>query len=423
MRSLISRAVFDQITPQPSLSPENFNCISITGQPLQIAGGKQLEFSFSHHKSVPYMGYFLVSPTLSPPLHCVLGWDFLTTSGLQLSYAENGNYFFGGSHVFTPICTQSPTSLASELPPPKVAQGQSLTSTDTVSSCFLVQSVSRGSVSVSTNFRDAHKKVGHLGKNAIVAKTRERCWIYGVSQLAKKIARECSTCRKYQARPNEQVMADLPRMRLQSDGAPFEHVEMDYFDQLIVKRGRPEVKRYGVIFTCMSSRGAHLEISHSLETDACINAIRRFMARRGPVKSITSDNGTNIVGAEKELREMLSWMDQSKVSNFLGNNGIEWHFNPPTASHFGGEWETMIRTTRKILYSLLKEPGSMLDNEMLSTVFCEAENILNNRPLTTTSNDPNDMLPLTPNMLTNPGGKPLEAPESLRSQTSMRKDV
>ena len=205
-------------------------------------------------------------------------------------------------------------------------------------------------------------------------------------------------------------MADLPQMRLQSDGAPFEHVEMDYFGQLIVKRGRSEVKRYGVIFTCMSSRGAHLEISHSLETDACINAIRRFMARRGPVKSITSDNGTNLVGAEKELREMLSWMDQSKVSNFLGNNGIEWHFNPPTASHFGGKWETMIRTTRNVLYSLLKEQGSMLDDEMLSTVFCEAENILNNRQLTTTSNDPNDMLPLTPNMLTDPGGKPLEAP-------------
>lgn len=258
--------------------------------------------------------------------------------------------------------------------------------------------------------RDAHKNVGHLGKNAIVAKTRERYWIYGVNQLAKKIARECSTCRKYQARPCEQVMADLPQMRLQSDGAPFEHVGMDYFGPLIVKRGRSEVKRYGVIFTCMSSRGAHLEISHSLETDACINAIRRFMARRGPVKSITSDNGTNIVGAEKELREMLSRLDQSKISNFLGNKGIEWYFNPPTASHFGGAWERMIRTTRKILYSLLKEQGSMLDDEMLSTVFCEAENILNNRPLTTTSTDPNDMLPLTPNMLINPRGKPLDAP-------------
>lgn len=146
---------------------------------------------------------------------------------------------------------------------------------------------------------------------------------------------------------------------------------MDNFGPLVVKRGRSEVKRYGVIFTCMSSRGAQLEISHSLETDSCINAIRRFMARRGPVKSIKSDNGTNIVGAEKELREMLAKLDQSKISNFLCNNCIEWHFNPPTDSHFGGVWERMIRTTRKILYSLLKEQTSILDDEILSTVFCE----------------------------------------------------
>eukprot|EP00794_Sanderia_malayensis_P013144 gene13144-14495_t len=108
--------------------------------------------------------------------------------------------------------------------------------------------------------RDAHKRVGHLGKNAIVAKTREGYWIYGVNQLAKKVARECSTCRKYQARP------------------------------------------------------------------------------------------------------------------------------------------------------LLKEQSSVLDDETLATVLCEADNILNNRPLTATSTDPNDMLPLTPNMLINPRGRPLDAP-------------
>ena len=78
----------------------------------------------------------------------------------------------------------------------------------------------------------------------------------------------------------------------------------------------------------MSFRAVHLEIAHSLEADACINAIRRFMARRGPVKSITSDNGTNIVGAEKELREMINKMNQSRKTNALCNYGIQWNFNP-----------------------------------------------------------------------------------------------
>ena len=264
----------------------------------------------------------------------------------------------------------------------------------------------KSSPAVQLIVQDAHKRIGHLGRNSIIAKIRERFWIFGVSQLAKKVARECVSCRRYQAKPCEQIMADLPSNRLQKDGAPFEHVGMDYFGPFIVKRGRSEVKRYGVIFTCMSSRAVHLEVSHSLETDACINATRRFMARRGLAKSITSDNATNIVGAEKELREMLLKLNQSKIDTVLSNNGIEWHFNPPKASHFGGVWERIIRSTRKILYSILREQGNTIDDETLSTVFCEAESILNNRPLTTTSNDPNDMLPLTPDMLINPRGKP-----------------
>ncbi len=66
---------------------------------------------------------------------------------------------------------------------------------------------------------------------------------------------------------------------------------------------------------------------------------QEIYGRRGPVKRITSDNGTNMVGAEKELREMLLKVDQSKMINFFCNNGMDWHFNPPTASHFGGVWE------------------------------------------------------------------------------------
>jgi len=50
--------------------------------------------------------------------------------------------------------------------------------------------------------------------------------------------------------------------------------------------GRSVVKRYGVIFTCLSIRAVHLEVAFSMDTDSCINAIRRFVARRGPVKTM-----------------------------------------------------------------------------------------------------------------------------------------
>ncbi len=96
----------------------------------------------------------------------------------------------------------------------------------------------------------------------------------------------------------EQKMADLPKERLQADLPLFSNVGVDYFGPFEIKRGRSQVKRYGVVFTCMTSRAIHLEMAHSLTTDSCIDALRQFIARRGQVMHIRSDNGTNLVGAK-----------------------------------------------------------------------------------------------------------------------------
>lgn len=75
-------------------------------------------------------------------------------------------------------------------------------------------------------------------------------------------------------------MADLPTCTVLPDDPPFTRVGVDYFGPFFVKRGRLHVKRYGVIFTCLAIRAVHLEVISSLDTDACLNAIRRFIARR-----------------------------------------------------------------------------------------------------------------------------------------------
>ena len=104
----------------------------------------------------------------------------------------------------------------------------------------------------------------------------------------------------------EQKMADLPADRVKVGDAPFTNVGMDFFGPLIVKQGRANVKRYGVVFVCLASKAIHIEVACSLDTDACINSIRRFTARRGPVNNIRCDNGTNLVGAQRELKKELS---------------------------------------------------------------------------------------------------------------------
>ena len=178
---------------------------------------------------------------------------------------------------------------------------------------------------------------------------------------------------------------------------PFTFVGVDYFGPFVARRGRSHVKRYGVLFTCLSIRAIHLEVAHSLDTDSFINAMRRFIARRGPPEEVRSDNGGNFVGGEKELRGAIEGWNQHKISEFLLQQNVKWSFNPPGGSHHGGVWERCIRTVRKVMNALTKE--QVLDDEGLATLMCEVELIVNGRPITKVSDDPTDMEALTPNHL------------------------
>jgi hypothetical protein len=247
--------------------------------------------------------------------------------------------------------------------------------------------------------QDVHKTTGHQGKGAMLELLRKKFWIIGVTKLIKGIVLKCVTCRKYNAKPGEQKMASLPVERVTGNEPPFTNVGMDYFGPFEVKRGRSMMKRYGVIFTCLASRAVHLEVSQTLDTDSCINAIRRFVARRGPVKKMWSDNGTNLVGASREIQEEINKWNKSRMQETLLRQEIEWKFNPPAGSHFGGVWERLIRSVRKILYGILKERPQRLDDESLQTLFCEVEVVMNARPITTVTNSQNELEALTPNHL------------------------
>ena len=86
-----------------------------------------------------------------------------------------------------------------------------------------------------------------------------------------------------------------------------------------------------------------------------------------------------------------------KVMQNLTQRHIEWIFNTPSASHQGGSWERIIRSIRRVMNAVLN--GSILDDERLTTVFCEVESVLNNRPITPNPSDNTDEEALTPNHL------------------------
>ena len=197
------------------------------------------------------------------------------------------------------------------------------------------------------------------------------------------------------------LMADLPLERIDSRCHAFQNVGVDYFGPILIKQGRRTrrstgtAKRYGALFTCMTTRSVHLELAGDMSTDSFILALRRFRARRGNPKVIRSDNGTNFVGAERELREALQRLDQLKITNELSANSIEWKFNPPIAPWMGGAMESMVKLTKRALRSTMKD--RMFTEESLHTLLLEVEATLNSRPLTSVSDDLNDFEALTPN--------------------------
>ena len=112
---------------------------------------------------------------------------------------------------------------------------------------------------------------------------------------------------------------------------------------------------------------------------------------------MVSDNSTNFIEGKGELREAIQAWNNEQISDFLPQKGISWSFNPPGASHYGGTWERLITSIRKHVKSVCIE--QILTDKSLSTLICEIESILNSRLLTTVSNDPYDLEPLTPNHL------------------------
>ena len=242
-----------------------------------------------------------------------------------------------------------------------------------------------------------HLLSGHSGRELVLSLAREKFWIINATSVIKRALSKCVDCQRHQGPVCEQKIADLHVDRLTPDRPPFTSVGIDCFGPFQVHRGRSVVKRYGVIFTCLAIRGVHVEVVHSLETDSFLMASKRFIVRRGQVKEIRSDNGTNFTRGERELRESINAWNHNKIHEALLQKNIKWLFNPPYGSHYGGVWERCIRITCKILPALLQT--QTVDDESLATLFREVESILNSCPIITVSSDSQDLELLTPNHL------------------------
>jgi len=145
-------------------------------------------------------------------------------------------------------------------------------------------------------------------------------------------------------------------------------------------------------------KGSTVELISDLSTEAFLNALKRFIARRGKIARIYSDNGTNFRGAANALKELYQLLHsrhcQETIDKGLKEDHIEWYFIPPHAPHFSGIWEAAVKSAKIHLRRTVGD--AVLDFEEMATVLTQIEAVLNSRPLSPMSEDPNDLSFLTP---------------------------
>ncbi|XP_063365858.1 uncharacterized protein LOC134654324 [Cydia amplana] len=250
-----------------------------------------------------------------------------------------------------------------------------------------------------------HQKAGHANKEKVLNELHQRFWILGLRNAVRVVAHACQFCKLHRARTFQPPMGDLPESRLAHHQRPFSFVGLDYFGPILVSVGRRREKRYVALFTCLVIRAVHLEVVHSLSTDAAIMCLRRFISRRGTPQEIWSDHGTAFVGANRELRALYG----DSVEDFAANESINWRFIPPAAPFMGGAWERLVRSVKEALKVTLREQAP--SDEVLRTLLAEAEALVNTRPLTHVSLDADADEALTPAhfILTSPSGRPFPA--------------
>jgi hypothetical protein len=252
-----------------------------------------------------------------------------------------------------------------------------------------------------------HRTLKHaVGDSMLRGDLAKRYVIPSMYYLERKIKKECLTCIKKNAQKAEQMMAPLPKYRLTEPLKAFSRTGMDFAGPFHIKMKREtraqalRPKHYVLVFTCLQTRAVHFEVTPSIDTDAVLNALSRFCDRRGVPNVILSDNARSFEAAEKVLKDQLEHLDHKRLKEATAHGykqspGIEWHYIPPYGSHFGGIYETIVKSFKRALYATYGYADLLLDDFV--TAVSGAEGLLNNRPLAEVKMQPEDSVVLTPN--------------------------
>ena len=232
-----------------------------------------------------------------------------------------------------------------------------------------------------------HITLCHCGPSHLLSYAGIKMHIVGARKLTRKICSQCITCRKKTPTPQPQLMGQLPSSRVTPTIA-FSHTGVDFAGPFCIKMGyvrRPvKLKAYVCVFICLTYKAIHLELVSDLSTASFKACLLRFISRRNKPKHLYSDNGSNFLGAKREILELQSFLKKQDTNDdirhyLLSNHEVTWHNIPPRSPHFGGLWEGAVKSMKKHLHRITG--STLLTFEEMSTILCQIEACLNSRPL------------------------------------------
>ncbi|XP_071653083.1 uncharacterized protein [Temnothorax longispinosus] len=247
--------------------------------------------------------------------------------------------------------------------------------------------------------RQAHLRALHAGTQLTLATLRQDFWVLRARSVVRSVIHKCVVCTRERAVLPQQLMGNLPPLRVSPPLRSFVHCGVDYAGPVYVRAsGGREItsqKAYIAVFVCLATRAIHLELVGDYSALAFLDAYSRFCARRGLPESMHSDNGTTFVGAERELsRAYRAALNDPNFQNSTASDGTTWHFLPPSAPHFGGLWEAGVRSVKHHIRRVLQ--NHTLTYEEFTTLLCRIEACLNSRPLAALKDTLDDYDALTP---------------------------
>jgi Family of unknown function (DUF5641)/Integrase zinc binding domain len=248
--------------------------------------------------------------------------------------------------------------------------------------------------------RETHEKNLHAGQLATLGIVRLKYWPLRANDIIRHVLHKCVKC--FRARPKliQQLMGSLPTRRV-TPASAFFHTGVDYCGPFNIKisstRNAKSDVAYVALFVCLATKAIHLEIVSKLSTEAFLAAFDKFVSRRGLPHTMHSDHGLNFVGAKNVLQELYDFLAKpsthADIIEYFRQNEVEWHFIPPRAPTHGGLWEAGVKSMKYHFHRVAE--NSLLTFKEFDRLKAKIEAILNSRPLTSISDDPNDFSALT----------------------------